>query len=102
MVCLTVIWTGRRVDITAANPEAATVVATPIANELPAEEIESGSNLRKVSTKVLEFTNPDTLPYIPFDPPMLQALYEQVSYLRRPGAGRNSTSGIHRKEMLQT
>lgn len=102
MVCLTVIWAGRSVDLPAAIPEADVVVATPTASELPEEEPESGSNLRKVSNKVLEYTDPDTLPYIPFDPPMLQALYEQVNYLRRPDAARHSTSGIHRKEMLQT
>lgn len=76
--------------------------ATPIASDLPEVEPDATANLRKVSAKVLEQTDPDTLPYIPFDPPMLQALYEQVNYLRRPDAARRNTSGIHRKEMLQT
>lgn len=102
MACLAVIWGGTRIEEPAENAEVKVPEATAIASELTETDLEAGTNFRKVSTKVLEFTDPDTLPYIPFDPPMLQAMYEQVNYLRRPDAARNSTSGIHRKEMLQT
>ncbi len=102
MVCLAVIWSGTRVEAPALNPETAALDATPVGSDLAEAELESGTSLRKVSPKVLEHTDPDTLPYIPFDPPMLQALYEQANYLRRPETGRRSTSGIDRKEMLKT
>lgn len=102
MACLAVIWAGTRADLPASAPEPDISAATLKPGDLPETELESGNTQRKVSAKVLEHTDPDTLPYIPFDPPMLQALYEQVSYLRRPDAARRSTSGIHRQDMLKT
>ncbi|MEO6039473.1 MAG: MltA domain-containing protein [Saprospiraceae bacterium] len=65
------------------------------------KEPEGINTQRKMSAKVLELTDPDTLPYLPFDPPMLQALYEQVTYLHRPEV-KHGASGINRKEMLKT
>ncbi len=102
MACLAVFWAGRRVDLQTVSVVTDVASATPLPSVLPEVESERGSKSRKVSAKVLEHTDPDTLPYIPFDPPMLQALYEQVNYLRRPDATRRNTSGIPRKEMLQT
>ncbi len=102
MICLAVIWGGTRVDIPVEKAETKFSDTTVIASDLLETDLDASSNLREVSTKVLEQTDPDTLPYIPFDPPMLQAMYEQVNYLCRPDAARHTTSGIHRKEMLET
>ena len=102
MLCFAVIWNGTR----SATPPPASLVAappaTPMAGDFAEREPAGTVSPRKVSAKVLELTDPDTLPFIPFDPRMLQALYEQASYLHRADAGKRSASGIHRKEMLQT
>jgi len=102
MACFAVIWGGTgdaHPNIAFSNEPPA---AAPVVSPLEEKEVASGAKLRKMSAKVLELTDPDTLPYIPFDPPMLQALYEQASYLHRPDAARHSASGINRKEMLKT
>jgi membrane-bound lytic murein transglycosylase A len=57
---------------------------------------------RQVRSSILHFTTPDTLPYLPFDPPMLEALYEQASYLRRPDVKGYPVRGISKSEMLHT
>jgi len=57
---------------------------------------------RKLSSTVLIPAIPDTMPYIPFDPTMLQALYEQTTYLNRSDKQVRGASGIERKEMLKT
>lgn len=57
---------------------------------------------RLLSSKVLIPAVPDTMPYIPFDPTMLQALYEQTSYLTRPDVKDVGASGITKQEMFET
>ncbi len=57
---------------------------------------------RQVRPSVLHYTTPDTLPYLPFDPPMLQALYEQSNYLRRSDVKEYPVKGISKSEMLRT
>lgn len=57
---------------------------------------------RKLSSSVLIPAEPDTMPYIPFDPLMLQALYQQASYLARADVKNSGASGITKGEMLKT
>lgn len=57
---------------------------------------------RQVQPTVLHHTAPDTLPYLPFDAPLLQALYEQGNYLRRPDIKEFPVKGISKAEMLRT
>jgi membrane-bound lytic murein transglycosylase A len=57
---------------------------------------------RVVTSSVLIEAAPDTMPYINFDPAMLQALYEQTNYLAKPENNVREASGITRKEMLKT
>jgi membrane-bound lytic murein transglycosylase A len=54
---------------------------------------------RKLSSTVLIPAKPDTLPYIAFDPVMLQALYQQANYLIRSDVKDRGASGITRQEM---
>jgi membrane-bound lytic murein transglycosylase A len=60
------------------------------------------SEQRVVSSSVLIPAVPDTMPYISFDPAMLQALYEQTNYLSRSDNKVREASGITREEMLKT
>ncbi|MEQ1745158.1 MAG: MltA domain-containing protein [Saprospiraceae bacterium] len=57
---------------------------------------------RQVHPAVLHFTTPDTLPYLPFDVPMLEALYEQANFLRRTETKEYPVKGISKAEMLRT
>lgn len=57
---------------------------------------------RQVRSSVLHHTHPDTLPYLPFDPPMLEAMFEQASYLRRSDVKDYPVKGISKDEMLKT
>ena len=57
---------------------------------------------RQVQPAVLHYTTPDTLPYLPFDLPLLEAMYEQASYLRRPDSREYPVKGISKAEMLRT
>jgi membrane-bound lytic murein transglycosylase A len=54
---------------------------------------------RKLSNAVFSLEVPDTMPYIPFDPLMLQALYQQAEYLRRNKIRNNHISGITQEDM---
>ncbi|MEI6410815.1 MAG: 3D domain-containing protein [Bacteroidota bacterium] len=56
---------------------------------------------RKLTSSVLIPAEPDTMPYIQFDPLMLQALYQQASYLQRSDVKENGASGITKTEMLK-
>jgi membrane-bound lytic murein transglycosylase A len=76
------------------EPDSVAIDEKPATAE-PAEKI-----IRNLSPKVLVKNDPDTLPYIPFDPPMLQAMTEQADYLQRSGI--KTASGISKKEMLKT
>ena len=103
IACFAVIWGGTANDRPApASFSASTPAEKSVTTTLEEKEVAVNKGLRKMSAKVLELTAPDTLPYIPFDPQMLQALYEQASYLHRPDIIRQSSSGINRKEMLKT
>lgn len=57
---------------------------------------------RQVHSSVLNFTHPDTLPYLPFDPSMLEAMFEQANYLQRPDVKNYPVRGISKEEMLKT
>jgi 3D (Asp-Asp-Asp) domain-containing protein len=56
---------------------------------------------RKLTSSVLIPAEPDTMPYIQFDPLMLQALYQQAIYLGRSDVKENGASGITKTEMLK-
>lgn len=70
----------------------------------PEKAIEATVPVKKrvLSSKVLTPAVPDTMPYVPFDPAMLQALFEQTDYLRRPDVKAMGASGISKAEMLKT
>ncbi|TNE49821.1 MAG: hypothetical protein EP344_17750 [Bacteroidetes bacterium] len=57
---------------------------------------------RQVRSTVLHHQNPDTLPYLIFDAPLLEAMYEQASYLRRKDVREYPVRGISKSEMLKT
>ncbi len=56
---------------------------------------------RQVNPQVLHHTAPDTLPYLPYDGDMLQALYEQANYLKRPDVQDYPVRGISKAEMAR-
>ncbi|MBL7826241.1 MAG: MltA domain-containing protein [Saprospiraceae bacterium] len=103
LACCAMIWTGTGVVKTAA----AEIVTFPHMVEpgdslIVAEMPESPTEKRVVASKVLTPNIPDTLPYLTFEPDMLQAMYEQANYLRRKDVKDKGASGIHRPEMLRT
>lgn len=57
---------------------------------------------RQVHSSVLNFKHPDTLPYLTFEPEMLEAMYEQANYLRRSDVKKYPVRGISKAEMLKT
>ncbi len=57
---------------------------------------------RQVNPYVLSHATPDTLPYLPYDADMLQALYEQMNYLKRPDVKEYPVKGISKAEMQRT
>lgn len=57
---------------------------------------------RKLSSRILTPTIPDTLPFIEFNAAMLTALYEQANYLKRPEVPEKGASGISKTEMART
>lgn len=57
---------------------------------------------RSVSSIVLKHAIPDTLPYLTFEPEMMQAMVEQANYLRRKDVKESGASGITKNEMLRT
>lgn len=57
---------------------------------------------RQVRPTVLHHAVPDTLPYLTFDAPLLEAMYEQASYLRRKDVKEYPVYGISKAEMLRT
>ena len=71
-----------------------------IAAEPEPEATSSAKSKRKLANSVFHRNSPDTLPYLAFDPMMLQALYEQSNYLRRDEV--KTASGISKKEMQRT
>jgi membrane-bound lytic murein transglycosylase A len=103
VACFAMIWKGNGSVKTAA----AAVVTIPhmaepgdsvVIASAPEEVVEK----RKVSSKVLIPAIPDTLPYLSFEPDMLQAMYEQANYLRRKDVPQRGASGITKREMLKT
>jgi membrane-bound lytic murein transglycosylase A len=69
--------------------------------EAPAELPTMRRTKRRLS-KIFVPGGPDTLPYLAFEPAMLQAMYEQANYLRRKDTHAKETSGITKKDMLRT
>ena len=103
LACFAVICNGSK----AGKTTAAAVVTIPhmaIAGDsvVVAELPEAPSERRKVSSKVLIQAIPDTLPYLSFEPDMLQAMYEQANFLRRKDVPPRGASGITKREMLKT
>ncbi len=101
--CGAMIWSGTGVVKTAAAgiitiPHMAAPGDSLVVAEMPAEPI----GKRVVSSKILTPGIPDTLPYLSFEPDMLQAMYEQANYLRRSDVKDKGASGITRREMLKT
>lgn len=66
------------------------------------EELSDKTAKRRLPASVLYSTTPDTMPFIAFDAPMMQAMYEQVKYLYRSDVPRTGASGITKSEMLKT
>jgi membrane-bound lytic murein transglycosylase A len=87
---------GMRRDMAPVKPP------TTLPREVELNHETAAVSTRKVSSKVLIPGIPDTMPYIPFDPAMLQALYEQTNYLTRPENKVHPASGITREEMRKT
>lgn len=104
IACLSMIWAtcgkarGKSAESQTAVPEMPAPGDTAVVAEMP--DIPLGP--RKVSSKVLIKGIPDTTPYLTFEPDLLQAMYEQIHYLRRPGVPERGASGIQKGEMLQT
>lgn len=107
LICAGMIWVGH-------NKSASADVQAAVAAFMPSwteEEVVAApdpaaaalaKSARKLAPKVLVKSDPDTLPYISFDPPMLEAMLEQASYLRRPDVQKKTTSGIVPSEMLRS
>ncbi len=57
---------------------------------------------RQVNPQIFHHTAPDTLPYLPYDADLLQALYEQANYLKRPDVKQYPVRGISKAEMQRT
>lgn len=85
-----------------ATPEPA-VAALPAEPEPEPEESKKGARVkRKLSPSVFHPKGPDTIPYMAFDPMMLQAMYEQANFLRRKDTPARGSSGISKNDMLRT
>lgn len=76
------------------------VISAPV--EVTKEALTTRHTKRRLSSKVLMPSGPDTIPYLSFDPLMLKAMYEQANYLRRSDVPKKAASGITKKEMLRT
>jgi len=71
----------------------------------PAEKVAEMPTVRRTKrrlSKIFAPGGPDTLPYLNFDPLMLQAMYEQANYLRRKDVPKKGASGITKADMLRT
>lgn len=71
---------------------------TAVVAEMP----ETPNGPRTLSSKVLIKGIPDTTPYLTFEPDLLQAMYEQVNFLRRKDVKEHGASGIQKSEMKRT
>jgi membrane-bound lytic murein transglycosylase A len=104
IVCLAAIW------VMSIMPKPGVARALVTVPEMPAKGdtamiAEMPSALlgpREVSSKVLIKEIPDTTPYLTFEPDLLQAMYEQVNYLRRKDVKNHGASGIQKAEMQRT
>jgi membrane-bound lytic murein transglycosylase A len=101
--CFAMIWASSGL----AKPSEPAVVriphmAAPGDSLTVAEPEEAVIEKRKVSSRVLVPTMPDTLPFLSFEPDMLQAMYEQAHFLRRKEVPNRGASGITKREMLKT
>lgn len=102
LACLALIWHGQEsgkatVEVVTV-PHMAEEGDTVVVAEVPEEPYEK----RKVSSRILVPTIPDTLPFLNFDPDMLAAMFEQATYLRRKSVRKRGASGITKREMLKT
>ena len=70
--------------------------------ESPQELKKDNRQKRKLSHSVFRPGGPDTIPYLAFDPMMLQAMYEQANFLRRSDTPVRGASGISKSDMLRT
>jgi membrane-bound lytic murein transglycosylase A len=84
-------------------PESAAANRLPFTTENVVPKVAASPAARRhLSSAVLFPENPDTMPFLSFDPPMMQALLEQADYLRRPDVKERLASGITKNEMLYT
>jgi membrane-bound lytic murein transglycosylase A len=104
LVCLTFIWStcGKAKAKTSALPVEVPAMPAPGDTAVVAEMPEIPLEPRKVSSRVLTKGIPDTTPYLTFEPDLLQAMYEQVNYLRRKDVPARGASGIQKVEMQRT
>ena len=116
--CFAAIWFGDGKNMAAAitipyAPETieASVVASSGAKKRKTEKPEKPSaedlavalsSKRRLASSVLIPARPDTMPFVPFEPQMLQAMYEQVKFLYRKDVPKIGASGITKAEMLET
>ena len=116
--CIAAIWFGDGKTMAAAitipyAPEAieTSLAETSVAKKRKTEKPEKPnaedlavafSSKRRLASTVLIPARPDTMPFVPFDPQMLQAMYEQVKYLYRKDVPKIGASGITKAEMLTT
>jgi membrane-bound lytic murein transglycosylase A len=116
--CLTALWVGN-------SKSAAAAITIPYAPGVEANDVDLANRKRRVTEKpekpsaaeldvandkrrrlvtssVLIPARPDTMPFLAFDPQMLQALYEQTKYLYRKDVSKVGASGITKGDMLET
>lgn len=82
--------------------QSASMSDTLIDKVLQVEPLKKSTVKRQLSSTILKPADPDTLPYLPFDPLMLQAMYEQANYLQRKDVKPVGASGITKEEMVHT
>jgi membrane-bound lytic murein transglycosylase A len=102
--CFAFIWASSGKNSRAAEDKIVMVPHQPAPGDsVMVEEMpEMATGPRKVASKVLIKTIPDTTPYLTFEPDLLQAMYEQANYLRRRDVPKRGASGIQKGEMLRT
>lgn len=84
------------------SAQSSVTVDSLIEQVLPNEPKKKPTVKRTLSTTVLKAADPDTLPYLPFDPLMLQAMYEQANFLQRKDIKPVGASGITKEDMVYT
>ncbi|MBN8680984.1 MAG: MltA domain-containing protein [Chitinophagales bacterium] len=102
--CMAAIWgLGIKSDKNTPEKAFATVPEMPApGNSAVVADMPAPLGERKVASKVLTHAMPDTMPYLTFEPDMLEAMVEQANYLRRKDVPARGASGIQKAEMQRT